>query len=191
MNKANIVLPTTRLLLRPFKEDDAESLYLYASNPNIGPRAGWAVHTSVKYSREIIRNVLSEEETYAIVLKGTDTPIGSAGIILCNKTKNSEAMGINDGEIGYWIGEPFWGQGLAPEAVNELLRHGFSDLELDTVWCGYYEGNQKSKRVQEKCGFTFHHTETDKPCPMLDETRTEHFTYISKKEWADLNSLHK
>lgn len=54
-----------------------------------------------------------------------------------------------EGEIGYWIGVPFWGQGLIPEAVEELLRHGFEDLKLDRIWCGYFDGNEKSKRVQE------------------------------------------
>ena len=41
-----------------------------------------------------------------------------------------------------------------PEAAREIICHGFEDLGMSTIWCGYYEGNQKSKRVQEKIGFT-------------------------------------
>ena len=51
-----------------------------------------------------------------------------------------------------WIGVPYWGQGLIPEAVREIMRHGFDDLNLEKMWCGYFDGNTKSKRVQEKCG---------------------------------------
>ena len=62
-------LQTKRLILRPWQESDAESLYKYASNPNIGPIAGWPPHTSVENSREIIKVVLFAPETYAVVLR--------------------------------------------------------------------------------------------------------------------------
>lgn len=57
--------------------------------------------------------------------------------------------------MGYWPGKPFWGQGIMPEAVKEMLRYVFEDLGMQKVWIGYYEGNTKSKRVQEKCGFRY------------------------------------
>jgi RimJ/RimL family protein N-acetyltransferase len=97
-------------------------------------------------------------------------------------------MAEDEGEIGYWIGEPFWGQGLIPEAVCELLRHIFEDLRLSAVWCGYYDGNEKSKRVQEKCGFIYHHTEYNKPVPLMNDFRTEHFTKITYKQWKNASA---
>ena len=54
-------LETTRLLLRPWQESDAESCYEYAKDPQVGPSAGWPVHTSVENSRETIKNVLSAD----------------------------------------------------------------------------------------------------------------------------------
>lgn len=60
-----------------------------------------------------------------------------------------------EAEIGYWIGKPYWGQGLSPEAVKALLPRCFNELGIDIVWCGYYEGNDRSKRVVEKCGFIY------------------------------------
>ena len=60
---------TTRLLLRPWCESDAESCYRYARDPFVGPAAGWPAHTSVENSREIIRTVLSEPDTFAVILK--------------------------------------------------------------------------------------------------------------------------
>lgn len=62
-----MMLETTRLILRPWKESDAESLYEYAKNPLVGPAAGWPVHTSIENSRQIIREILSADETYAVI----------------------------------------------------------------------------------------------------------------------------
>lgn len=91
-------------------------------------------------------------------------------------------MQAGEAEIGYWIGRPFWGQGLIPEAVRRLLRRCFEDLGMTAVWCGYYDGNTKSCRVMEKCGFRFHHTEEGKTSP-LGDVRTEHFMRMTKEEW--------
>ena len=76
------ILETERLILRPWKEEDAKELYRYASHPDVGPIAGWPVHTSVENSLEIIREVLSAPETYAVVLKETGCPVGSAGFMI-------------------------------------------------------------------------------------------------------------
>ena len=64
-------LQTERLILRSWQENNAEALYKYAQNPNVGPIAGWPPHTSVENSREIIKSVLSTPETYAVILKTT------------------------------------------------------------------------------------------------------------------------
>ena len=61
------MMETERLLLRPWQESDAEALYRWARGPEVGPAAGWSPHTSVENSREIIRTVLSEEGTFAVV----------------------------------------------------------------------------------------------------------------------------
>lgn len=179
-----IRLETKRLLLRPWKDADAEKLYQYAKDPKVGPIAGWPPHADVEDSRKIIRDVLSEPETYAVVLKATGQPVGSVGIMFGEK--GSAPMKKQEAEVGYWIGVPFWGQGLIPEAVEALLYRCFKELGCDGAWCGYYEGNEKSKRVQEKCGFLYHHTETGKITPMGD-LRTEHFTYQTKKQWEERN----
>lgn len=177
-----MLLETERLILRPWEEEDAEELYRYAKDDRIGPIAGWPPHTSVENSLAIIRTVLSEPETYAVVLKSTGKPVGSAGIMFA--PKGSAPMGEREAEIGYWIGVPYWGRGLIPEAVRRLQRRCFADLGCVAVWCGYYDGNEKSKRVQEKCGFRYHHTEKEKPSPMGD-LRTEHFTRMTRAEFME------
>lgn len=176
-------LTTERLLLRPWKESDAESLYEYAKDPKVGPIAGWPVHTSVENSRKIIRDVLSAEETYAVCLKENGKAIGSIGLMI--GTDSNLDLSDSEGEIGYWIGVPYWGQGLIPEAVKELLRYGFEDLKLEIIWCAYFDGNNKSKRVHEKCGFTYHHTNKDVYWELTDDIRTEHVTCMKCEEWRN------
>jgi ribosomal-protein-alanine N-acetyltransferase len=173
-----MVFVTDRLILRPWKDTDAESLYEYAKDDRVGPIAGWPIHTSVENSLEVIRNVLSADETYAVCLKDDAKAIGSIGLMI-GKESNLD-LPENEGEIGYWLGVPFWGQGLIPEAVRELIRHAFDDLHLVRLWCGYFEGNEKSKRVQEKCGFVYHHTIKDIHWKLLDDIRTEHITCLEK-----------
>ena len=169
-------LETKRLILRPWEQADAEELYCLARDPKVGPAAGWMVHTSVENSREIIRDVLSAEETYAVCLREDNKAIGSVGLMI-GEHSNLD-LPEEEGEIGYWIGVPFWGRGLIPEAVQELIRHGFEDLKLKRLWCGYFDGNIKSRRVQEKCGFVYHHTNKDIYWKLMDDIRTEHITCL-------------
>lgn len=172
---------TERLILRPWLLSDAEDLYQYAKDSAVGPAAGWPPHTSVENSREIIEYILSADGTYAVCLKKDNRAIGSIGLMQ-GKTSNF-ALPETQAEIGYWIGVPFWGQGLIPEAVRELIRYGFEDLKLEKIWCAYFDGNEKSKRVQEKCGFTYHHTNKDIHWKVMDDIRTEHVTCIIREEW--------
>ena len=173
-----MILQTKRLILRPWSENDAEELYKYASDPEVGPPAGWPPHTSVENSREIIRTVLSAPETYAVCLKENGKPIGSVGL-----HRNDLAERDDEYELGYWIGKPFWGQGLIPEASRELLRYAFEDLGMNRIWCGYYDGNEKSHRVQEKLGFVFHHTTEGLEVKLLNEIRTGHSNLMTKERW--------
>lgn len=177
----SIVLETERLILRRWEESDAESLYEYAKDPDVGPIAGWPPHQSIEESREVIRNVFSGEEAYAICLKSDRRAIGAIELMLSGHTDITEKE--DECELGYWIGKPFWGQGLVPEAAKELLRRAFEDLGMKKVWCGYYEGNSKSRRVQEKCGFRYQRTEKNEDVPLLHEKRTGYINLLTKEEW--------
>lgn len=179
-----MILETERLILRPWQESDAEHLYQYAKDPAVGPIAGWPVHASVEDSREIIRSVLSAPNTYAVVVKADDRPAGSIGLMLGDSSNLN--LPADEGEIGYWIGVPYWGRGLIPEAVRTLMRYGFEDLGLAKIWCGYFDGNDKSRRVQEKCGFRYHHTNKDIKWALMDDVRTEHISCMTKEEWEHI-----
>lgn len=181
-------ISTKRLYLRPFTPDDAPSIYQYAKNPKIGPIAGWPVHTSVANSRQLIEQYLMQATIYAVTLKDNpDEAIGSVGLEIVNKGGGKFFMGANDAEIGYWIGEPFWGQGLIPEAAAAVIKDGFTTLGLSNIWCGYYDGNRQSKRVQMKLGFKPELTIDEMYNPILDDIRKEHFTKLKRTEWLRQN----
>ena len=174
-----MILETERLILRPWREEDAEELYKYASDPAVGPNAGWRPHTSVENSRQIIRDVLSVPEVYAIVLKQSGLPVGSIGLHFRRAFVEKEG----EAELGFWLGVPHWGQGLVTEAAREMLRHAFDDLSLARVWCGYFDGNERSARVQEKLGFKYQRTALNVSVKQLDETRTVHVNLLTKEAW--------
>ena len=174
-------IETERLLLRPWTEMDAESLYEYAKDPAIGPIAGWPPHKSVEESLEIIRNVFNGAQCYAVCEKENDKAIGAVELKLNGHTDMTERD--DECELGYWLGKPFWGQGYMPEVVMALLNHGFRNLGMTTIWCGYYEGNTKSKRVQEKVGFVYHHTCDEVPVPLMNEVRIGHTNYMTRSRW--------
>lgn len=218
-----MILRTDRTLLVPWEEKYAERLYELAKDDRIGPVAGWQVHRDVDNSREVIRNILAKEGTFAVVRRdvgvnvagdasevvgdnsiltgasevagdnsiltdaraeyiiNTDNIIGSAGIVFGEDSSLNLPMW--QGEIGYWLGYDYWGQGIMTEIVKELIRFGFEDIGLNTIWCGYFEGNEGSKRVQDKCGFTYHHTEEDMYWALLDKNVTEHVMYMTREMW--------
>ena len=175
------MLETKRLILRRWEESDAESLYEYAKDPDVGPIAGWPPHKSVAESLDVIRNVFNGAEAYAICLKSDGKAIGAIELKLNGHTDLTERD--DECELGYWLGKSFWGQGIMPEAVREILRHAFEDLRMQKVWCAYYDGNTKSKRVQEKCGFRYQWTTKDVDVPLMHEKRTGHVNLMTKDTW--------
>ena len=72
-----------------------------------------------------------------------------------------------------------------PEAAAALMQYAFETLGMETIWCGYYDGNSKSKRVQEKLGFQHHHTCAETPVPLMHETRVGHVNVLTKAQWRE------
>lgn len=179
-----MILETDRLILRRWEERDAESLFEYAQDPDVGPIAGWPPHKNVEESLDVIKNVFTGAECYAICEKSSNKAIGAIELKLSGCTDMTERD--DECELGYWLGKPFWGRGYVPEAAREILRHGFEDIGMTTIWCGYYDGNVKSKRVQEKVGFVYHHTCEEVPVPLMNEIRIGHTNYMTKEHWEEI-----
>lgn len=174
-------METQRLILRHWEESDAEDLYRYASDPDVGPIAGWPVHRNIDESRDVISNVFNGAEAYAICLKEDRKAIGAIELKLNGHTDMTDRD--DECEMGYWLGKPFWGQGIMPEAVKEMLRHAFEDCGMQKVWIGYYDGNTNSKRVQKKCGFKYQWQSENVDVPLMHEKRTGHVSLMTKEDW--------
>lgn len=178
-----MILYTDRLILRPFNDDDAESVYKYASDKDIGPAGGFPPHRNAEESLNVIRTVFTKKVTFAICLKDDNKVIGSIGFKTGEQTDLTEKS--DECEIGYWLGKPFHNKGIMTEAVCEILRYAFRELKMNTVWAAHYDGNLKSRRVMEKCGMKYHHTTNEVPVPLLSETRKGHVLYITKEMWEN------
>ena len=169
---------TDRLILREWRHSDAESLFKFASDARVGPIAGWPPHKSIEESAAIIRDIFMQPGVFAVTLKGDDTAVGCIGV-LCGGDSNF-SIPDNEGEISYWLGVPYWGKGLTTEAVEALIRYSFETLRLKRLWCGYFDGNERSWRVQQKSGFRHHHTCPPQYYALIGETRIEHVTCLEK-----------
>ncbi len=176
------ILETRRLLLRPFRDEDAPDVYEYGRDPRVGPIAGWPPHQSLEESRAVIRTVFSVPGVFAMVLRETEKVIGSVGFV------GSHPAGARpdcpDDEIGYAMSPLFWGRGLMPEAVNAVLEYGFTDLGLRRIWCGHYAANWRSARVIEKCGFRYQFARTEL-ADLVGETRQTYFYVLTKEDWRE------
>lgn len=181
-NRIMQYLETERLILRPWDESDAEECFRYAKDPRVGPAAGWPPHKDIEESKKIIKTILSAPETYAIVFKETGKAVGSIGLMAGTEL----AKQANERELGYWIGVPFWGKGLVPEAVRAILSHAFLDMGFEKVYCGYYNGNDRSRRVQEKCGFRYLWTCDEVDVPQMGEKRKGHVSCLTRAQWEDM-----
>lgn len=177
-------METERLILRRWNESDAEDLFEYAKDADVGPIAGWPPHKNIEESLSVIKNVFNGKEAYAICLKKDNKAIGAIEFKLNGHTDLT--VRDDECEMGFWLRKPFWRQGIMSEAVKEMLRHAFEDCNMQKVWIGYYEGNEKSKRLQEKCGFKFQWKSEDVDVPLMHEKRTGFVNAMTKSDWEKL-----
>lgn len=190
------ILETSRLTLRPWKADDqreAASLFRYASDPEIGLMCGWPAHHNIEESMEVIRNVFSTDNNWAIVVKDGEPseyegdpvgcielrPLRIGGSVDpdCERYRGGNAL-----ELGYWIGRPFWGSGYMSEALQAVIEYAFDAMHADAVWGAYYRENARSGRVMEKCGMR-KVGEAGHVLNFIGEYHDEYIRVITADEW--------
>lgn len=158
------MMETERLLLRPWRDTDAEALFRYASDPEVGPRAGWPPHKSLAESLTVIRTVFGVDTMWTVELKSTGEAIGCVGYLAAEHSNLSLA---NDHcEVGYWIARPYWGKGICTEAMRRVVRFCFDEKGFTALWGGYFPNNPASGRVMQNCGFV--PTGQEVLCPNLE-----------------------
>ena len=146
-----MILESDRIKLRPWRESDAPALFKSASDPEVGPRAGWPPHKSEKESQEVIRTVFHNDTTWAIELKETGEAIGAMGY---GPSCDCD-LPAREGEplTGYWIAKPYWNRGICTEALQLMLEHIRRTTDIKSLISGHFIDNPASGRVMEKCGF--------------------------------------
>lgn len=150
------VLTTKRLVLRPLTLDDAEDVFAYCRDPDIGADAGWPPHRSIEDARAFIEEVAIAPHVYGVFERGGDEGvmqtlgpcIGSVGLSPDSQRKNIDCL-----MLGYALAKTAWGKGYMTEASREMLRYGFEELGLSMITATHYTFNERSERVIEKCGF--------------------------------------
>ena len=147
-------LETPRLLFRPWEESDLDDFFAYASVDGVGPMAGWRPHENREVSRAVLRRFIDEKKTFALVLKESGHVIGSIGLERLERSEDPAPDRLGR-EIGYVLGKDHWGRGLMPEAVKAVIEYCFTVWNYDFLTCGHFLRNSRSRRVVEKCGFTF------------------------------------
>ena len=145
------MMKTERITLRPWLDTDAEALYQYASEPEVGLRAGWPPHKSEQESLEIIRTVFNNPTTWAIVWNETGEAIGAMGY----GPSCECSLPSREGEptVGYWVGRPYWGKGICTEALRLMISYIRQTTNIKSLISGHFIDNPASGRVMEKCGF--------------------------------------
>lgn len=155
VDTSKVRIETNRLILRGFREDDLADLYDYAKVEGVGECAGWSHHETIDESRKILSMFIEGKNVFAIVDKKSGRVIGSVGIKAPDEATVSHFPDAKVKEIGYVLAKDFWGKGLMPEAVKAVICYCFDELNLDAVSVGHFVGNDRSRRVIEKCGFEF------------------------------------
>ncbi|WP_205503086.1 GNAT family N-acetyltransferase [Rufibacter psychrotolerans] len=102
---------------------------------------------AVEHAHQFIRLVQEENPPLTFAITCHDQLCGVISLVRQTDVYRFTA------EIGYWLGEPFWHQGIAPRAVQLITAYGFQELGLARIYAGIFEYNAASMRVLEKCGY--------------------------------------
>jgi RimJ/RimL family protein N-acetyltransferase len=138
------VLETERLVLRAPRPQDAEVLAHLINDRRIAVNTARLPYPySVEDAEQFIAAVNRQDGEVAFLITQDDALIGGCGIARCD----------SGGELGYWVGVPFWGQGFATEAARAVIDHAFGSLGHEVLEAGARASNPASRRVLEKCGF--------------------------------------
>jgi len=137
-------------ILRPWQLSDIESLAKYANNKNLTPflTNRFPVPYTENDAKNFIEIALKESPMFKYAIDINGEAVGGIEFypqtdVLCKNI-----------EIGYWIGEPFWGKGIMTEVVKQIIPIGFERFDVTRIYAKVFEGNIGSQKVLENAGFT-------------------------------------
>ena len=146
-------LATERLTLRKMLVDDSADMYEYASRQDVTRYLTWYPHPDRDYTREYLqylggRYAMGMFYDWAVIYTPDQKMVGTCGFTAFNCSADSA-------EVGYVLNPEYWGQGIATEALNRVIRFGFEELGLHRIEAKFIRENERSRRVMEKVGMTF------------------------------------
>ena len=143
-------LTLERCTLRPYRRDDEPSLVRYADNRNVSRnmRDRFPHPYTAADARDWTTRVSTQSPVanFAIVVDGE--VVGGIGL------EPGTDVFRRSAEIGYWLGEPFWGRGIATEALRAMTEYAFEHFDICRLEAGVFDWNPASARVLEKAGYT-------------------------------------
>ncbi|WP_347715619.1 GNAT family N-acetyltransferase [uncultured Actinomyces sp.] len=168
-----MIIHTQRLCLRPWSDADAPALFELARDPRIGMLCGWKPFELIDDAREALSTVLVANDSYAVTLSSTGELVGSIALRV-----DADSPEATVADIGYWIGVPYWGNGYASEAGRAIIERA-KELGVETIILKYFDGNDASRRVSEKLGFTWRSREEGVEYPLIGKRLTVHCTELA------------
>jgi len=146
------VIATERFVIREFTPEDAPSLAQFANNRKVwaGVRDRFPHPYSLQDAVDFIKMISEDPPPTAFAIEIEGKAAGAIGII----TQDQDDVYRYSAELGYWLGEPFWGKGLMTEMVRLFVREVFERFNVWRIYAGVYSNNRASMRVLEKAGFT-------------------------------------
>jgi [ribosomal protein S5]-alanine N-acetyltransferase len=146
-------LETKRLILRKITSEDVEDMYSYASNEEVSKYVTWETHKTLSDTKEFVEFVLAQYENkkvapWGIEYKENGKFIGTIDFV-------SWSLKHHLAEIGYVLSQDYWGKGIVTEAANEVIKFGFTNMDLVRIQARCFVENIGSARVMEKIGMSF------------------------------------
>jgi ribosomal-protein-alanine N-acetyltransferase len=145
-------LQTSRLFLRPIRINDAPDIFVGRSDPEVMRHWDWPAQESVDQVRSIIQNHMAEIDSGAVQWWVVAT--SPRGVAIGEVDLSEIDLHHRRAEVGFLFRRAAWGQGYAQEAMERVMRHGFEELGLERLWARFHAGNDASRRLLEKLGFT-------------------------------------
>ena len=146
-------LSTERLILRKLVYSDKNDIFSYAKNPEVSKYVIWETHETEFDSLEFLNIVYeaynkNRPAPWGIQLKNDSRIIGTAGFVDWDKEKK-------EAEIGYALSQKHWNKGFITEAVKEIIKFGFENMDLEKITSRCKPENTGSYKILEKCGFDY------------------------------------
>ena len=164
------ILESKRIILRPWQISDLDDLHEFMSNEQVARLAGFKVKKNKGESLRILKQFIidSSDSLWAVELKNNNKVIGWVELHEYTNRINKDSK-----EIGCVLSEKYWGQGLMPEALKEVISYGFNEQRLKFIICSHFLNNNQSKRIIEKCGFNYVEVSNEKAyyCMLKNESR--------------------